>query len=148
MPDQPCYHPIVAFTSWDPLRDLLALHERFDELAGTDAPGWRPLVDLYETATEFVLSMELPGLTRQQIDIRAEDFRIVISGARSATPIEKGMTCEQYHRLERGHGRFSRAFSLAEAVDTQNVKADLQDGVLTVILPKAHDRGTRRVAVT
>jgi HSP20 family protein len=138
----------VAFASWDPLRELLALHERFGELADADASGWRPLVDLYETATSYVLSVELPGLTRQQIEIQAEDFRIEIRGTRSVTPVETGVTCEQYHRLERGHGRFARAFTLPDAIDTAGVKADLKDGVLTVILPKARDRAARRVTVT
>ena len=53
----------MAFTRWDPLRDLLALHEQFGQLVGSDAPGWTPPVDLYETSTEFVLTAELAGLT-------------------------------------------------------------------------------------
>ena len=76
----------VAFTRWDPLRDLLALHEQLGQLVGTDAPGWTPPVDLYETADEFVLTAELPGLTRDDIDIHAEESRIVIRGERVATP--------------------------------------------------------------
>ena len=72
----------VAFTRWDPLRDLLALHEQIGHLVGTDAPGWTPPVDLYETPTDYVLTAELPGLTRDQIEIHAEDNRIVIRGAR------------------------------------------------------------------
>jgi len=68
-----CYDADVAFTRWDPLRDLLALHEHLGQLVGADAPGWTPPVDLYETANEYVLSAELPGLTREQIDIHAED---------------------------------------------------------------------------
>jgi hypothetical protein len=57
--------PDVAFTRWDPLRDLLALHEQLGQLVGTDAPGWTPPVDLYETHTEYVLTAELPGLARR-----------------------------------------------------------------------------------
>src|SRR3989442_785619 len=76
----------VAFTRWDPLRDLLALHEQLGQLVGTDAPGWTPPVDLYETANEFVLTAELPGLTRDQIDIHAEDNRITIRGAPRSLP--------------------------------------------------------------
>src|SRR5215470_14587343 len=76
----------VAFTRWDPLRDLLALHEQLGQLVGSDAPGWTPPVDLYETANEFVLTAELSGLTRDDIDIHAEDSRITIRGARVSTP--------------------------------------------------------------
>jgi len=132
----------VAFTRWDPLRDLLALHEQFGQLVGSDAPGWTPPVDLYETANEFVLTAELPGLTRDDIDIHAEESRIVIRGERAGH-----VPCEQYHRVERGHGRFSRAFLLPEPIDVEGVTADLKDGLLTITIPKAGGRGARRVDV-
>ena len=133
--------PDVAFARWDPLRDLLALHEQIGQLVGTDAPGWTPPVDLYETAGEFVLIAELPGLTRDQIEIHAEEGRIVIRGERGSQ-----VPCEQYHRVERGHGRFSRAFSLPEPIAVDAIAADLKDGVLTITIPKAA-RGSRRVEV-
>src|SRR5437870_9029016 len=101
----------VAFTRWDPLRDLLALHEQIGQLVGTDAPGWTPPVDLYETATEFILTAELSGLARDDIDIQAEEHRVTIRGARATGPAGKDVPCEQFHRVERGHGRFSRAFA-------------------------------------
>jgi HSP20 family protein len=138
---------IVAFTRWDPLRDLLALHEQLGQLVGTDAPGWTPAVDLYETPNEFVLTAELPGLSRDQIEIHAEDGRITIRGARPAGP-DREIPCEQYHRVERGHGRFSRAFALPEPIDVEAVTADLKEGVLTVTIPKSNDRGTRRIDVS
>jgi HSP20 family protein len=134
----------VAFTRWDPLRDLLALHEQIGQLVGTDAPGWTPPVDLFETAGAFVLTAELPGLTRSEIDIQAEDSRIVLRGERAGGQV----SCEQYHRVERGHGRFSRAFLLPEPIDVEGVSADLKDGLLTVTLPKAGGRGTRRIDVS
>jgi HSP20 family protein len=133
----------VAFTRWDPLRDLLALQEQIGQIVGTDAPGWTPPVDLYETAGAFVLTAELPGLTRSDIDIQAEDSRIIIRGERTGH-----VPCEQYHRVERGHGRFSRAFVLPEPIDVEAVAADLKDGLLTVTVPKAGGRGARRVDVT
>ena len=133
----------VAFTRWDPLRDLIALHEHLGQLVGSDAPGWTPPVDLYETPTEFVLIAELPGLSRDHIEIHAQDNRIVIRGERSGH-----VPCDHYHRVERGHGAFSRAFALPEPVDVGAVIADLKDGLLTVTIPKAADRGGRRVDVT
>src|SRR5215510_6666518 len=107
----------VAFTRWDPLRDLLALHEQLGQLVGTDAPGWSPPVDLYETSGAFVLTAELAGLSRDQIDIQAEGSRIVIRGERGAHA-----PCEQYHRVERGHGRFSRSFILPEPIAPEEVR--------------------------
>jgi len=136
----------VAFTRWDPLRDLLALHEQIGQLVGTDAPGWTPPVDLYETATEFILTADLPGLSRDQIDVSVDDNRVIIRGERVGGPID--MPCEQFHRVERGHGRFSRSFALPDAVDVSRVSADLKDGILTVRIPKTRGRGASRVAVS
>jgi len=101
-------------------------------------------VDLYETEGAFILTAELPGLTRDQIEIHAEESRIVIRGDRSSGQVP----CEQYHRVERGHGPFSRAFVLPEPIDVEAVSADLRDGLLTLTIPKAGGRGARRVNVT
>lgn len=133
----------MAFSRWDPFRDLLALHDHIGQLVGSDAPGWNPPVDLYETAGTFVLTIEVPGLARHDIEIHAEDSRIVIRGARAG----EQAPCEQYHRIERGHGRFSRAFVLPEPIDVDSVGAELKDGLLTVTIPKAGGRGARRVDV-
>lgn len=136
----------MAFTRWDSLRDLITLHEQLGQLVGTDAPGWTPPVDLFETANEFVLTAELPGLSRDQIEIQGDEFRILIRGARSSAP-EADLPCEQYHRVERGHGRFSRAFALPEAIEVDRISADLKDGILTVMMPKAAHRGIRHINV-
>jgi HSP20 family protein len=137
----------VAFTRWDPFRDLLALHEQIGQLVGTDAPGWTPPVDLYETTGGFVLTAEVPGLTREQVDIHAEETRVTIRGERASGPGDN-VLCELYHRVERGHGRFSRAFVLPESIDPEGVTADLKDGLLTVTIPKAGGRGARRIDIT
>ena len=138
--------PNVAFSRWDPLRDLIALHEQIGQLVGTDAPGWTPPVDLYETASDYILTADLPGLSRDQINISVDDNKVVIRGERVGGPGD--MPCEQFHRVERGHGRFSRSFALPEAIDAADVSADLKEGILTVRSPKARSRGARRVAVT
>ena len=135
--------PIVPFSRWDPFRDLLVLHDHIGQLVGSDAPGWTPPVDLFEIADCFVLTIEVPGLAREHIDIHAEESRIVIRGERVGTQAP----CEQYHRVERGHGRFSRAFMLPEPIDVDSVSAELNDGLLTVTIPKAGGRGARRVDV-
>jgi HSP20 family protein len=135
----------VAFARWDPLRDLISLQEQIGHLVGTDAPGWTPPVDLYETATDYILSAELPGLAREQIDIHAEENRIVIRGERGASC---HIPCEQYHRVERGHGRFSRAFVCLTPSTSRRWPRSLQDGILTVTMPKLAAPGGRRVSVT
>jgi len=102
-----------------------------------------------------VLTAEVPGVARHEIEIQAEENRIVIRGERTTGPAGRpgqgpgsDILFEQYHRVERGHGRFSRAFTLPEMIDVEGVKADLRDGLLTVTIPKGRDRGTRRINVT
>ena len=134
----------VAFPRWDPFRDLLALHDQIGQLVGSDAPGWTPPVDLFETTGGFILTAEIPGLAREEVEIHAEESRIIIRGERVCGQVP----CEQYHRVERGHGRFSRTFMLPEPIDVDNVSADMKDGVLTVPIPKANGHGTRRIDVS
>jgi len=134
----------VAFSRWDPFRDLLALHDQIGQLVGSDAPGWTPPVDLFETTGGFILTAEIPGLAREEVEIHAEESRIIIRGERVCGQVP----CEQYHRVERGHGRFSRTFMLPEPIDVDNVSADMKDGVLTVTIPKANGHGTRRIDVS
>jgi HSP20 family protein len=134
----------VSYTRWDPFRDLIALHDQLGQIVGSDAPGWTPPVDLYENAGSFVLTAEVPGLTRQEIDIHAEESRIAIRGERASNQVP----CEQFHRIERGHGRFSRTFSLPEPINVAQVTAELKDGLLVVMLPKAEGRVGRHVDVS
>jgi HSP20 family protein len=122
----------------------MALHEQLGQIVGSDAPGWTPPVDLYENAGSFVLTAEVPGLSRGDIDIHAEESRIAIRGERASHQVP----CEQFHRVERGHGRFSRTFSLPEPIDVEQVTAELKDGLLVVMLPKAQGRGGRHIDVT
>jgi HSP20 family protein len=100
-------------------------------------------VDLCETAEAFIVTAELPGLTREQVRIDVHDGRITLQGRRDAR-----VPCEQYHQVERGHGEFSRSFALPRTVDPERISADLQHGVLTIIVPKVPERGPRRVDVS
>lgn len=135
--------PDVAFARWDPIRDLLAIQQRLDRFAPGPA-GWKPAVDLHETADHYVIAAEVPGISRQDLDIQVQDGRITISGIRR----ERVSPCEQYHRIERGHGSFTRTFQLPVPVDTEDIRADLREGVLIVTCPKLSEGGTRRIQVS
>ena len=128
----------MAFARWDPIRDLLAIQQRLDRVAPGPA-GWVPPVDLHETADAYVVTAELPGLRRDDLDIQIHDDSLTISGVRR----EREAACEQYHRVERGHGAFSRTFQLPLPVDPERITADLHDGVLTVTCPKTHEAAKR-----
>ena len=140
---QSCYDFPVAFTRWDPIRDLLALQERMERLSGAETAGWTPPVDLYETSDAYVVTAELPGLARADIDIRFHDGQLTLQGTRRKPDVP----CERYHRVERGHGTFFRRFALPGTVDAEGISADFKDGVLTVMVPKAENGGLRRIVV-
>ena len=133
----------MAFARWDPIRDLLAIQQRLDRFAPSPS-GWTPPVDLLETADSYVIVAELPGLRREDVQIEFGDRRITLSGVRP----ERDGACEQYHRIERGHGAFSRTFHLPLPVDGEAVTADLRDGILTVTCPKTGDAGARRIQIS
>jgi HSP20 family protein len=133
----------MAFARWDPIRDLLAIQQRLDRFAPGPS-GWIPPIDVHETADEYVITAELPGLGRNDVRIQVGEGQVQISGERR----ERDIPCEQYHRVERGHGSFSRTFELPLPVDAGRVSADLRDGVLIVICPKSTDSTPRRVPVS
>ena len=135
--------PDVAFARWDPVRDLLAIQQRLDRFAPGPA-GWKPPVDLYETPEHYVITAELPGVNRQDLQIHLQEGRLTVSGVRR----ERTSPCEEYHRIERGHGSFSRTFQLPIPVDGDHITADLRDGVLTVTCPKAADSSARRIRIS
>lgn len=133
----------MAFARWDPIRDLLAIQQRLDRFAPGPA-GWTPPVDLHETADAYVITAEIPGLAREDLDIQLQDTRVTLSGVRR----ERRSESDEYHRIERGHGAFSRTFQLPLPVDPDRVTADLRNGVLTVTCPKSADAAGRRIRIT
>jgi HSP20 family protein len=119
----------------DPLSDLRAWQERLERLAAQHGTGWAPPIDVYETEDRYVVTAELPGLAREQIELAVQDNRLSIRGARSAGTPES--STRHYHQVERGHGAFERLFRFADPVEQDRITADLRDGVLTITLPKA-----------
>jgi len=132
----------VAFARWDPVRDLLAIQLKMERLPAPAPQGWVPAADLCETADAYIVTAELPGVSRQQVRVEFHDGLLALQGRRDAR-----VACEQYHQVERGHGEFSRTFRLPSDVDTERIVADLKDGVLTVVVPKVAGAGPRRVVV-
>jgi HSP20 family protein len=126
---------------WDPVRDLLTMQERLESLFGHASPGWVPPVDLLELDDQYVVTVELPGLSRSDVTIDYQDPSLTIRGARTAPD-----PCpERYHQFERGQGPFSRTFRFATPIAGDQITADLRDGVLTVVIPKRDER--RNIAI-
>ena len=127
----------------NPWRDLRAWQERLERLSSHHADAWSPPIDVYETPDRYVVAAELPGLTRDQIELAMADSRLTIRGKRGDQPAES----VHYHQVERGHGAFSRTFEFTDKIDVEQVAADLANGVLTVTLPKVPPAPRRKIDV-
>jgi HSP20 family protein len=128
--------------AWNPFQELLAFQERAARAVGV-AHVATPPVALYETADGYVLTAEVPGMARDEINLTVRDNHLTIAGERPKT---EGAP-DHYHRIERGFGAFSRTFAFETPIDGDRITADLKDGVLTVILPKRTPPGPRKVAI-
>ncbi len=106
--------------------------------------SWAPPVDVSETEDAYVVKAELPGMSREDLDITLENNVLRIAGERKFDRDEKK---ENYHRIERSYGAFSRAFALPTQVDAEKVEATFKDGVLTVTVPKAEQARPRKISI-
>ena len=127
----------------NPWRDLRAWQERLERLSSHHAESWTPAIDVYETPDRYVVAAELPGLTREEIELAMADSRLTVRGQR-LTRIGADV---HYHQVERGHGAFSRTFEFNDKIDIDAVTADLSNGVLTVTLPKVPPAPRRKIDV-
>lgn len=138
-----------ARTAWLTARDPFSLMEslfngelgRGEELSNRT---WAPPVDIRETEESYVVTAELPGLSKDDISITLENNILKLSGERR---FEKDTKEEEFHRIERSYGSFTRAFSLPSRVTTDNVSADFNDGILTITVPKAAEARPRRIEI-
>lgn len=121
------------------MRDLVTMQERLESLFGRAAPGWVPPVDLCEGSSDYVLTVEVPGLRREDVSIEASANAITVRGNRPP----QDCCPERYEQLERGQGPFARSFRFAVPVAPEGISADLVDGILTVRIPKAATPATQ-----
>lgn len=146
----------MAMVRWtDPFREFTQLQDRinraFNDSYGraddglTTSGAWLPPVDIYQNGDhEVVLLAELPAMKREDIDITVDGGTLTIKGEkRVATDLKE----EQFHRIERRYGSFSRSFSLPQTVDAGKVAAEYKDGVLTVRLPTREEAKPRQIKV-
>jgi HSP20 family protein len=133
------------------LNDLAALESQLGQLVqgaslfpehgqGT----WSPAVDIYETNTSFVLTAEVPGISHSEIDIKVVNRNLILRGERRWERDENG---ELFHRLESSYGKFERTFNLSERIDVRTISAELDKGVLLVVLPKRSAAASKRIKV-
>jgi HSP20 family protein len=144
----------MAIIRWDPFRDLVTLRDRMNRLfeeafAGREESEmlkgeWYPAVDIHEKERELILTAELPGVDEKDIDIEVEGNTLTLKGKRE---IEKETKEEDYHRIERSYGSFYRSFTLPYNVDAGKIKAEHDNGVLRISMPKKPELKPKKVNV-
>lgn len=142
---------------WEPAREISSLQHRMNRLLGETfgpsmfqaegaAPGaWVPAVDIFETDQEIVLEVDVPGVTREGVQVEVNDGILHLRGERK---FEKQVKEESCHRVERSYGAFHRSFSLPDTVDPGKVAAELKNGVLEVRLAKMERAKPKQIQVT
>jgi HSP20 family protein len=147
----------MALVRYDPLREVAAIQNELRRsletmFRGIDPSGqsegaertWLPAVDVKETDNELLLSFDLPGMSEDDISIEVQDNVLTVSGEREERRDERG---EGFRRMERRFGRFARSFPLPAGVSENDIKADYDNGVLEIRVPKPKTKEPRRVQI-
>ena len=147
---------MTVLTRWEPFREFSTLQDRMNRLFRESYSGegrdeslttssFAPAVDVYEDEHKVSLKIEVPGIDEKDIDVRVENNTLTVHGERK---IEKEEKEENYRRVERQYGSFTRTFTLPTTVDTENVAAVYEKGVLKISLPKKAEAKPKQIKVT
>jgi HSP20 family protein len=142
----------MKLVRWDPLQELVAMSHRLNRTINDpytprteDSFGaWVPPVDIYERQDHLVIRVEVPGVQKEDMDVRIENGVLTLHGERKE---EKEVKEENAHLMERVYGRFTRSFSLPTTVDAAKVTATYRDGVLEVTVPKVETAKPKKVEI-
>ncbi|MGC1293494.1 MAG: Hsp20/alpha crystallin family protein [Alloacidobacterium sp.] len=146
----------MAIIRWDPFRDVVALQNRMNSIFQDFTRGqgeadtlttaaFAPAVDIYEDEHKVVLKLEVPGMKQEDFDIRVENNTLTVRGERKFGKEEKE---ENFHRIERRYGSFYRAFTVPNTVNTENVAASYDAGVLKIELEKRAEAKPKQIKVS
>jgi len=145
----------MAVVKWDPFRDLISIQDRMNRLfeqtlsrsrgdEAVSATTWTPAVDIYETSDTIVMKAELPGVTREDIQIQINENTLTLKGERR---FARDVQEESYLRIERAYGSFHRSFSLPASIQQEKIRALFKDGVLELTLPKAENSKPKPISI-
>jgi len=123
--------------NWDPFRAL-------DTFAPRALATWTPQFDVKETADNYILRADLPGIAEEDLEIQMVGNRLTVSGHRELEERQEG---ESYYAVERSYGTFTRTFSLPDGIDADQVQAELKNGVLTMTIPKREEVKPRKITL-
>src|SRR4030095_7521321 len=139
---------------WNPLQDLLLLQDRMNRLfedatqrrtdsereSELERADWTPPADIYETETDYLIAIDLPGVEREPLTIDVDDDRLMVKGTREVSQ-------PRAHRRERPHGKFLRTFGVPSSVDQADIAAEYKNGVLQLRLPKRKEQKAQKVEI-
>jgi HSP20 family protein len=145
----------MALVRFEPFRDLFNSQDRFNRVlsqAFSQAFGdeesklgaWAPAVDIFETDENLVVKAEIPGVNPKDVEVRVEDNTLYLKGQRK---FENEVKDENYHRIERSYGSFTRTFALPSSIDADKVAAEYKDGLLTLTLPKREEAKPKTIKI-
>lgn len=145
----------MAIVRWEPFRDVFSTQDRFNRLFNQTLSQvfgeedrklgtWAPAVDVFETDQNLVVKAELPGIDPKDVEIRVESNTLFLKGQRK---FEIEVKEENYHRIERSYGSFTRTFALPGSIDAEKVSADYKSGVLTLTLPKREEAKPKTIKI-
>ncbi len=144
---------MTVLTRWDPFREFVTLQDRMNRLFRDSQGGqeealttasFAPPVDVYEDEHNITLKIEVPGIDEKDIDVRLENNTLTVHGERKFEKEEKE---ENYRRVERQYGSFTRTFTLPQTVDSENVQADYDKGVLKIKLAKKAEAKPKQIKI-
>ncbi len=149
---------MTTMMRWDPFQDLRSAQDEMAQMNPTLAhalglhtqqgnartTAWAPALDISERKDAYLVTVELPGLTPEDLDITMEDGLLTIQGERQFT---SDSSEQQYHRVERRYGAFRRAITLPAHVTAEGIQASFEDGVLQILVPKAEEATPKRIQV-
>src|ERR1700676_2698820 len=143
---------MTVLTRWPPFREFSTLQDRMNRLfretqgntqdESLTSSSFAPAVDVYEDEHNVTLKIEVPGIAEKDIDVRIENNTLTVHGERKSEKEEKE---ENYRRVERQYGSFTRTFNLPSTVDHENVQADYEKGVLKIKLAKKAEAKPKQI---
>jgi HSP20 family protein len=149
----------MSVSRWDPFQDLLSIQDEMNQLFnrafGQERPGqggererggrmWAPALDISERRDAYVVTVEVPGIKPEELDITLEDGLLTIQGERR---FSQETSDQQWHRVERRYGSFRRSITLPSQVQADKIEASFENGVLEVVVPKAEEAKPKKITV-
>jgi len=145
----------MTITRWKPFRDIVTLQDRInhlfeDEVAG-NRPGslasfdsWYPAVDIFDTKDEYVFKLEVPGLSKEDVNVEFHNHVLTIKGEKKE---DREIKKENYHRIESFSGSFSRSFTLPKNADAGKIDASMKNGILELRIAKAEETKAKAIPI-